>query len=127
LPFPVVYLCMFRFAAIFILVLFLFGNCKKETIEQKYIFSVSETSADSPSYNITYTSDKSGGTTTVSSSAAHWSSSTIILEPGQFISMKVDCTAPVFEIKLSVYVNGYLWDSKTMHNPISSTTISGNP
>lgn len=118
---------MARPAAIFILVLFLFGNCKKETIEQKFTFSVSETSADSPSYNITYTSDKSGGTTMVNSSAASWNSGVVVLEPGQFVSMKVDCTAPLFDIKLSVFINGYLWESKEMHNPTSSKTISGKP
>jgi hypothetical protein len=118
---------MLRSAALFILILFLFGNCKKETIEQKIVFSVSETSADSPSYNITYTSDKSGGTTMSNSSSATWSSGAIILEPGQFVTMKVDCTAPVFDIKFSVFINGYLWESKTMHNPTPSMTISGNP
>jgi hypothetical protein len=116
-----------RFAAIFVFVLFIFGNCKKETIEQKFVFSVRETSADSPSYNITYTSDKSGGTTTVSSSGATWSSGVVILEPGQFITMKVDCTAPLFDITFSVFINGFLWESRIMHNPNPSMTISGNP
>lgn len=61
------------------------------------------------------------------SSSASWNSGGIILEQGQFISMTVDCTAPTFELVFSVYVDGNLWDRKTMQNPTASMTISGNP
>ena len=118
---------MLRYAAISVFILFLFGNCKKESPEHKITYSVYETSADSPSYNITYTSDKSGATTIANSSSASWTSNGIILNKGQFISLTVDCTAPTFELKLFVYVDGNLWEQKVMQDPVSTLTISGKP
>jgi hypothetical protein len=116
-----------RLAAISVFILILFGNCHKETPEQKISYSVRESSVDSPSFNISYTSNKSGTTTIANSSAATWSSGGIILEKEQFISMTVDCSAPLFDFVLSVYVDGNLWEQKEMHNPTTSVTISGKP
>ncbi len=118
---------MLRLAALSVLFILMFSNCNKELEEFKIIYSVKETSADSPSYNISYTSDKSGGTTMANSSNATWNSGTILLDKNQFLSMTVDCSAPTFELKFSVSVNGYLWQSKVMQDPVSTMTISGNP
>lgn len=118
---------MFRYTIIAVFFLFLFGDCHKEDPETKITYAVREYSADSPSFSITYTSDKSGGTTTGNSSSDSWSSGGIILKKGQFISLTVDCTAPVYDFKLSVYVNGNLWQQKDMNNPEASVTISGTP
>jgi hypothetical protein len=117
---------MLRLAAISCLILVLFGGCRKDP-EHKITYTVNETSQDNPSYNITYTSDKSGATTQANSSSASWSSGGIILNQDQFISMTVDCTAPTFEFIICVYVNGNLWDRKVMQDPTPSMTISGKP
>jgi hypothetical protein len=118
---------MFRIAATSILILFLFANCHKQIPEQKISYSVRETSVDSPLISISYTSDKSGTTTITSSSGPSWNSGTIMLEEEQFVSLTVDCSAPLYDIVLGVYVNGHLWTQKEMHNPTSSVTISGKP
>lgn len=118
---------MLRYAAISVFILFLFGNCKRESPEQKITYTIKETSADSPSYSITYTSDKSGATTTANSSAANWNSGGIIMNKQQFISMTVDCSAPLFELTFSVYVDGNLWERKVMQDPVSTMSISGKP
>jgi hypothetical protein len=110
-----------------VVILMLFGNCRKESPEHKITFSVRENSTDSPSYNITYTSGKSGATTQANSSSSSWTSGGIILNKDQFITMTVDCTAPTFELVFSVYVDGNLWDRKTMQDPTATMTISGNP
>ncbi len=108
-----------------IFILLLFGNCKREVPTRKITFSVLESSADTPSYFITYTSDQAGGTTQVSSNGDTWTSGPIVLGQEQFIRMTVDCNAPLFEIRLSVYVDGHLWDQKNFYNPGSTITISG--
>ncbi|CAN5873128.1 hypothetical protein BH11BAC7_BH11BAC7_16430 [soil metagenome] len=118
---------MLRLAAISVFILLLFGNCHKEDPDHKISYGVKETSMDSPTFSISYTSDKSGATTVGSSSSASWESGTIELKREQFISLKVDCNAPLFDFVLSVYVDGHLWDRKEMHNPTSSITISGKP
>jgi hypothetical protein len=88
---------------------------------------VQESTQDSPTYTISYTSDKSGATTIASSSSSSWNSGGIILTKEQFVSMTVECTAPTFELTFSVFVNGNLWDRKVMQDPVSTMTISGKP
>lgn len=118
---------MLRITVVALLILVLFGNCRRNDPEHKITYTVNETTTDNPSYNITYTSGKTGATTQANSSSASWSSGGIILNEGQFISMTVDCTAPTFELILCVYVDGNLWDRKVMQDPTASMTISGNP
>jgi hypothetical protein len=118
---------MFRQLLAAIFILFLFGNCQKDDPETKITYSVKEFSADSPSFNMTYTSDKSGATTTGNSSASAWTSNGIILRKGQFVSLTVDCSAPLYDFTLYIYVDGNLWQKKDMNNPEGSVTISGTP
>ncbi|MBI3510880.1 MAG: hypothetical protein HY064_09450 [Bacteroidetes bacterium] len=103
------------------------SSCKKDKpIPLKVVYSVSEISSASPTYDIAFTSDKTGTTTISSSSSDHWSSPTLELDRGQFVSMKVDCTDPTFDIKFAIYINGYLFKNDEMQAPVSSKTISGN-
>jgi hypothetical protein len=116
---------MKHFSAIAVLVVLLFAQCKKEE-PLKVTYSVREDSMEQPSYSITYTSDKIGSSTIASSSGDYWNSDPVFLDRGQFVSLKVNCTSPVFDLVLRVYVNGFLWQEKAMHNPTASATISGN-
>lgn len=93
----------------------------------KITFTIYESSAASPSYNVTYTSDKSGGTTQINSSEINWSSGEILLNQSQWITMTTDCTDPTFVIRMSVYVNGHLWERRDMTNPTSTMSIAGIP
>lgn len=93
----------------------------------KVSYSISESSVDSPTFNITYTSDKSGGTTSGSSASNYWNSGTILLEKGQFISMTVECSAPLYDLIIDVYVDGNVWERRQLQNPGGSVTISGKP
>lgn len=115
---------MKHFAAIAVLIVLLFAQCKKEE-PLKVTYSVREDSQEQPAYSITYTSDKIGSSTIASSSGDYWNSDPVFLDRGQFVSLKVNCNAPVFDLVLRVYVNGYLWQEKEMHNPTASATISG--
>lgn len=111
----------------FLYLLFLplfFGNCRKPQ-ELKVTYKVIETSSSNPSYTITYTSDKSGNTNVASSSEQNWSSDVMLLEEGEFISMKTECTAPEFEIKMNIYVNGFLWKTETFSDPVVSKELKG--
>ncbi|HET6991946.1 MAG TPA: hypothetical protein VFJ43_11510 [Bacteroidia bacterium] len=93
----------------------------------KIFYNVTESSVDSPSFNVTYTSDKTGASTQANSNSDYWSSGEIILNEGQFISMTVDCTAPLYDFVVTVYKDGGIWDRKELHNPTGSVTISGKP
>lgn len=103
-----------------------FSGCKKEVAPANVTYSVYEVSAGTPEYGIEYTSDKAGGTMVTSYNTEHYSSGKIELEQGQFISLKVTCTAPVYELQLSIFVNGNLWKTGELNSPTSSVTVSGN-
>jgi hypothetical protein len=113
--------------AIFLpLIIVLFASCRKnEPIPLKVAYKVYESSAAAPLYTITYTTDKSGSSTISSSSNSFWTSSDYELNPGQFVSMKVDCSDPTFDITFRIYVNGYLFREGKMQSPDNSETISG--
>lgn len=104
--------------------LLLFGNCRKPE-ELKVTFTVRETSPSSPSYTITYTSDKSGNSNVANSTDENWSSDALLLEQGEFVSMKVESTAPQFDITLRIYVSGFLWKEAHFANPVASASLSG--
>ena len=112
-------------ATLAVFAVLLFTQCKKEE-PLKVTYDVRESSHSQPMYTMTYTSDQSGATTTASSTADFWRSDPIELERGQFVSLKVESTSPQYDLLLRVYVNGFLWEEKEMHNPMSSVTISGN-
>jgi hypothetical protein len=109
-----------------VLLTLLFAQCRKEQL-LKVTYVVYEDSQDSPEYTITYTADKTGATAIASANRAGWESGTMLLEPGQFVSMKVDCNAPLFDIRFKILVNGYIFrQEEHMSTPTSSKTISGN-
>lgn len=109
-----------------LLVLFAFAGCKKETPTVEVTYSISERSAATPAYNIEYTSDQSGGTTVTSYNTASYSSGRITLKQGQFISMKVTCSDPTYELFCTIFVNGNTWKTGTLNSPSGSLTLSGN-
>lgn len=101
----------------------LFGCRKVPTSEITY--SVSETSQANPSFNLEYTSDQSGGTTIGSNNDNSWSSGKLILEQGQYVSLTVSCSEPVYQLSLSIFVNGNLWKNTSLNNPTPATSVSG--
>lgn len=109
-----------------ILALFLFSQCKKDQPQElKVSYTVYETSQDQPTFNISFTSDKSGTTNQASSAAETWTSGEILLEQGEFISMKVDCTAPTYDLTMRIYVSGFLWKEQHFSSPTASASLSG--
>jgi hypothetical protein len=125
---PLSYTClMIRIITLSFLIVFLFSNCQKQKPEMKISYKVTESSVDSPSFNITYTSDKSGTSTQANSSSDYWSSGGIILNDGQFISMTVDCSAPHYDFVVTIYKDGNIWQSQELHNPTGTITLSGKP
>jgi hypothetical protein len=117
---------MIRLATLSILILVLFGNCHRESVDMKVTYKVRETSLNVPQFNVTYTADKSGSTSSVSSSAPEWDSPALVLSRGEFVSMTLDCTAPNFDFILDILVDGGIFREVEMHNPTSTITISGN-
>lgn len=115
---------MKRFILLLVLLPLLLANCRKEET-LKVTYTVRETSNAQPSYSITYTSDQGGNSTIASSSAENWSSNSILLEQGQFVSMKVESTAPQFDITLRIYVSGFLWKEAHFANPVASSKLDG--
>lgn len=97
----VVYICVFVALA--------FTACKKEIPTSEVVYSISESSAASPTYDIIYTNDVAGGEMVTQYSTSTYSSGKIVLEQGQFISMKVVCAAPVYNLNCSIFINGNLW------------------
>jgi hypothetical protein len=108
-----------------IIPLFLFTQCEPEPQELKVSYTVIEVTQEQPAYSITYTSNKARATNTTSSSEDSWSSGTILLEQGEFISLKVECNEPVYNIKLKIYVSGMLWKEEQFANPVPSASVSG--
>lgn len=108
-----------------VLLILLFSQCRKEELMSvRYV--VYEASQDSPEYTISYTADKTGNTNIASSTATAWQSETVMLEPGQFVSMKMECSAPLYDISFKIIVNGYTYKEEHLSNPTPSKTISGN-
>jgi len=103
-----------------------FFGCTKEVPTSEVTFTVTEVSPDQPTYGIEYTSDQSGSTAVASRDGTNYSSGKIVLKQGQFISMKTTCAAPVFALRLSIFINGNLWKTGEMNNPTSSFTLSGD-
>ena len=106
-----------------VLLLLLAGCSKEEPL--KVVYSVAENSQATPEYYITYTSDRAGGTTIKASSGEHWDSGQITCDPGQTISMKVECNDPTFDLTFKILVNGFEWKSDHFTNPSPSGTIGG--
>ncbi len=117
---------MIRLAILSVPIVFLFGNCQKENKDAKVIYEIRETSNDVPNYNITYTADKSGTSSTINSSSDQWTSASLVLSKGQFVSLTLDCAAPHFDFTIDIFVDGALWKETQMSNPTSSTALSGN-
>ena len=113
-------------AIIFLFVLVTFSSCKKEDELMEVVFVIRETSAATPLFNITYTADQTGGSNVASNNDNYWASDKLMLEKEQFVSLKTECTDPLFDLTLNIYVNGNLWKSEQTHNPTPSYTISGN-
>lgn len=103
-----------------------FSSCKKEVPTLKVTYVVRELSQATPEYSIIYTGDVAGGSNVASNNDNHWSSDELELKQGQFVSLKSECTAPEYQIKLTIYVNGQIWKEETYSNPSGSLTISGN-
>lgn len=116
---------MKQFLFLPILAILLFSQCRKEET-LKVIYTIAENSAAQPSFTITYTADKSGNSNIASSSAESWTSDVMLLEQGQFVSMKAECAAPEFEIKMNIFVNGFLWKTETFSDPVASKELKGN-
>jgi hypothetical protein len=116
---------MLRLAIFSVFILVFFGNCHKESTDLKVTYKIRETSNDIPSYNISYTSDKSGNTSNISSSLDVWDSSTLLLKKGQFISLTLDCSAPNYDFTLDIIVDGGIWKEAQLDSPNSSITVSG--
>jgi hypothetical protein len=104
----------------------LFSSCEKDPKTLEVSFSVRENSMDAPSYSITYTSDISGSSAVASNNDEFWASSKLQLKQGQFVSLQTECTAPLYELVLCIYVNGQLWKKEEMQNPTTTFVLSGN-
>jgi hypothetical protein len=115
---------MKKLAGLFILLSFAAITCRKPE-PLKVSFNVLENSAASPTYSITYTSDQTGASSVSSSSGSNWSSPVTELERGQFVTMKVECSAPQFDITAQIFVNGFIWKTDRFSNPVSSLTVTG--
>lgn len=112
--------------AFFLAISICFFGCTKEVPTSEVYFSVSEISTDTPTYGIEYTSDQNGSTATTSRDGNNFSSGKIVLKQGQFISFKTTCTAPLFSLRLNIFINGNLWKTGEMNSPTSSFALSGN-
>ncbi len=111
--------------AFFLAISISFFGCTKEVATSEVSFSVSEISQDTPTYGIEYTSDQNGSTATASRDGTNFSSGKIVLKQGQFISLKTNCTAPLFALRLNIFINGNLWKTGEMNSPTSTFTLSG--
>lgn len=101
-------------------------GCTKEVPTSEVTFSVTEVSADLPTYGIEYTSDQAGSTSVASRDGTNYTSGKIVLKQGQFISLKTTCTAPLYALRLNIFINGNLWKTGEMNNPTASFTLSGD-
>lgn len=116
---------MNRIATIFVFAVILFSGCLKKDPTSEVTFSVRETSLDNPPFTLEYTSDKAGGTTIGSNNDNYWTSGKVILEQGQYISLKVSCSEPLYALDLYIYINGNLWKTASLTNPTPYTSVSG--
>jgi hypothetical protein len=111
--------------AFFIAISVCFFGCTKEIPTSEVTFSVSEISTDAPTFGIEYTSDQAGSTAVASRDGNYYTSGKIVLKQGQFISLKTTCSAPLYQLRLNIFINGNLWKTGEMNNPTSSFTLSG--
>lgn len=116
---------MNRIALLFVLAVIFFSGCLKEDPTSEVTFSVRETSQANPPFALEYTSDKAGGTTIGSNNDNYWTSGKVILEQGQYVSLKVSCSEPLYALDLYIYVNGNLWKTASMANPTPYMSVSG--
>lgn len=112
-------LALFAFFAVMLI------GCEKRTPTSEVTFSVSETSQANPAFNIEYTSDRAGGTTIGSNNDNYWTSGKLVLEQGQYASLTVRCTEPIYQMSLSIFVNGNLWKTASLANPTPSASVNG--
>lgn len=101
-----------------------FTACKKEIPTSSVTYSISETSAAAPAYDIIYTMDKAGGQMVTQYNTPNYSSGKIELEQGQHISMTVSCNEPTYTLNCNIFVNGNLWKSASFSSG-GSVTLSG--
>lgn len=116
---------MKRIAVFALLLAFATSGCKKEIPTAEVVYSISESSAATPQYGIEYTNDQSGGTMVTQYGTNTYSSGKIVLKQGQFISMKITCSEPVYALNCSIFVNGNLWKTGTLTSPDGSLILSG--
>lgn len=105
-----------------------FCSCKKEdpaTIA-RVTYTISESSADAPVYTATYTDAGSGTQSVGGLNASSWSSPVVELKRGAFVSFNLQSSSASGDFRMSVYVNGVLWETKTASNPNCNVTISGD-
>jgi hypothetical protein len=115
---------MNRIVYISVFIALAFTACKKEIPTSNVTYSITETSAASPAYDIIYTSDKAGGQMVTQYNTPNYSSGKIELEQGQFISMTVSCNEPVYTLSCNIFINGNLWKS-TSFSSGGEVTLSG--
>jgi hypothetical protein len=108
----------------FIVCAVLLCGCQKKALTSEVVYYITETSAATPAYEIMYTNDIAGGQIVTSYNTNTYSSGKITLEQGQFITMKVSCTEPVYTLNCSIFINGNLWKTGSL-NSGGSLTLSG--
>jgi hypothetical protein len=113
---PIVYICVF--------LAFAFTACKKEVPTSDVTYSITETTAAAPAYDIIYTNDVAGGQMVTQYNTPTYSSGKITLEQGQHISMTVSCNDPVYTLNCSIFINGNLWKSASFSSG-GTITLSG--
>ncbi len=102
-----------------------FTACKKEVPTSEVVYSITETSAASPAYDIMFTNDHAGGQMVTQYSTPTYSSGKITLKQGQYISFTVGCTQPVFTLNCNIFINGNLWKNASFSSN-GPVTLSGN-
>lgn len=110
------------------LILLVLSACKKEdpSTVANVTYAVRVTSQDNPTYSVSYTADGKATKTLGGITVQDWSSETVHLKRGDFVSFNVSSSSPSGDFTLFVYLNGVLWESKPMHNPNGNATISGD-
>ncbi|HEU4716303.1 MAG TPA: hypothetical protein VFU15_00640 [Bacteroidia bacterium] len=115
---------MKRLVYFFPLFCVLLSSCRKQDTTVKIAYDIKELSSDNPSYTITYTSDKSGNSKQVSTSDPLWNSGYIELPKGEYVSLRVDCSAPLYEFRISIYQEGVSVQETELFNPRGSASVS---
>jgi hypothetical protein len=105
-----------------------FFSCKKEdpSSTARITYTITESSPDVPVYTATYTETGSGTQSVGGLTGNSWSSPVVELKRGAFVSFNLQSSSASGDFRMSVYVNGVLWESKTAANPNCNFTISGN-